>query len=139
MAEPKKRKEMREEIKDHLAALGAPEPHIQLASYSAGVDPCGMVSMLYELLKQCHINRKEGQPRAVDWERVWAYLCENPALHGGIVDQDMRLTATKELMPYMHPKLKSVQVSGELSHLVRVEPLTDEDIDKLKERMKNEF
>jgi len=139
MTKSERKKQLREEIDEHLDALGAPPVHIQLASYSAGIDPCGVVSQLWELLEQCHRYRVDGRPRATDWERLWDHVTENPALRGGVVDRELRLSATKELMPYLHAKLKAVHVSGELSHLVSVEPLTDEDIDKLKERMKNEF
>jgi hypothetical protein len=134
-----KPKEMREEIREHLDGLGAPLPHLQLASYSAGVDPSGLPSRMYELLKQCNDRRQNGSPRAEDWDALWDFVVQNPAIQAGFVDQDMRFQAAVQLMPYLHPKLKSIQVSGELEHLVRVVPLTEEAIKRIKAHLDNDF
>ena len=130
---------MRQEIREHLDGLDTPPPHLQLASYSAGVDPCGLPGRMFDLLKQCNDRRVEGHPRAEDWEALWEFVTLNPSMHGGFVDQDTRFSATVALMPYLHPKLKSVHVTGELEHLVKVVPLTEADIERLKEHMRNEF
>jgi len=134
-----KPKEMRQEVREHLDALGTPPPHLQLASYSAGVDPCGLPGQMFDLLKKCHDRCVDGCPRAEDWEAVWGFVLANPAVQAGFVDPDTRFNATVSLMPYLHPKLKAVHVTGELEHLVRVVPLTPADIRCLKEHMKNEF
>jgi hypothetical protein len=132
-------KEMRQEVREHLDALGAPPPHLQLASYSAGVDPSGLPSQIYDLLKRCQDRRIDGRPQAEDWEALWEFVLQNPAVQAGFVDQDTRFDATVQLMPYLHPKLRSVQVTGEIEHMIRVVPLTDADITKIKEHLKNDF
>ena len=135
----KKPKVLREEIRDVLKGLGTPEPHIQLAYYSAGVDPCGGPSHFFDLMKKCQDRRVDGTPQPEDWEQLWEYFIEHPEFHMGFVDSDIRFAAANNLMPFLHPKLKSVEVSGELSHLIRVEPLTNEDIARLRGRLRNEF
>ncbi|MCK4960395.1 MAG: hypothetical protein KAT00_13365 [Planctomycetes bacterium] len=133
------RRELREDIRIHLEALGCPEPHLLLASLSAGVDPRAIPGHLGLLLAKCHNGRQNGRPTADDWERLYEYFLEHPEIGAGVVDVDMSLTATIQLMPYLHAKLKSVHVTGELDHKVRVRPLTPEDIATLKQRMEGEF
>ena len=80
-----------------------------------------------------------GCPRAEDWEALWEFVLQNPAVQAGFVDQDTRFNATVQLMPYLHPKLKSVQVTGEIEHMIRVVPLTEADIIRIKEHLNNDF
>ena len=135
----KKSKILREEIAQLCQGLGIPEPHEQLVYYSAGIDPTKAPSILAGLIQRCHERREDGRPRAEDWEALIDWWQAHPEYHGGIVDQDIRVSSATNLMPYMHPKLKSVEVSGELEHLVRVVPLTDEEIERVKDRLKNEY
>lgn len=136
---PKKLREIREEIRDVLEGLGCPEPHIFLTHIMAGVDPRERPGRLFQLLKRCHDRREDGRPQAEDWERAWEFISSHPSLQGEFVDQQTSVGAAKDIMPYIHPKLKTVHVSGELSHLVRVVPLTDADIDRLQDRLADEF
>jgi hypothetical protein len=130
---------LREDIRVHLQGLGCPEPHLLLASMAAGVDPRAIPDYLGQLIRQCHEHRRDGSPRPEDWEQLYDYYQRHPEIGAGVVDIDTSLTATIKLMPHLHPKLKSLEVSGDLEHKVRVRPLTDEDIQKLEEKLKGEI
>lgn len=135
----KPKKEMREEMRDVLEGLNHPEPHVAMAYYMAGVDPRQRPGQLYSLLKQCHERREDGRPRPEDWEAAWEFISTHPALQGEFVDQATSYAATKDMLPYIHPKLKAVHVSGELAHKVQVVPLTPEDVELLEERLRHDF
>jgi hypothetical protein len=130
---------LREDIRVHLKGLGCPEPHLILASLAAGVDPRAIPDSLGQLIRQCHEKRQNGSPRPEDWEKLYDYYQRHPEIGAGCVDVDTSLTATIKLMPHLHPKLKSLEVSGDLEHKVRVRPLTDEDIQKLEAKLKGEI
>ena len=45
----------------------------------------------------------------------------------------------RELLMYMYPKLKNVEVSGDMEHLVKVVQLTPEEIDAFEKRFNDDF
>jgi hypothetical protein len=111
-----------------------------MAYYSVGLNPSGKKDHFFELLKMCSKRQgPDGCPQAEDWERLIDYYRANPELHGGFVGPDVQYKATSDLMPFLFPKLKSVHVSGELEHLVKVVPLTKEDIASMEAHLNDEF
>lgn len=128
------------EIEKTAADLGCPEPHLFLTHIMAGSDPRHAPSTLFLLVEKAAENEDGmGQPPADLWDQIKQLVLGNPLFEGEIVPLQDSWAAAKELMAYSHPKLKAVQVSGELEHLVRVTPLTDEEIDKFSRRMFDDF
>lgn len=134
------KKTLHEDIKDSLDGFGCPEPHVFMAQIMAGVDPRHAPGTLYSLVKLAADNETEtGAPHQNTWERIKEFVLDNPIFRGEFISLNESCTMAKELMGYLHPKRKAVEITGELNHLVQVVPLTDEDIERLEEKMRGEF
>jgi hypothetical protein len=135
-----RREDLRHEVEKAAADLGCPEPHLFLTNVMAGADPRYAPSVLYTLVTEgADSENEEGLPPAEVWAQIKALVLENPLFEGEIIPLQESTSAAKELMAYSHPKLKAVQVTGELEHLVRVTPLTDEEIDRFNKRLFDDF
>ena len=111
-----------------------------LAHIMAGSDPRHAPSTLYLLVERAAEEEDAlGQIPVELWDAIKELVLGNPLFEGEIVPFEDSTQAARELMKYIHPKLKAVQVSGELEHMVRVTPLTDEEIDQFNKRMFDEF
>lgn len=138
---PKKKKsDLKHEIAAAAGALGCPEPHIYLTSIMAGVDPRQGFSELYRLLQAMFVAEdKYGRPSLETYTTLKKYVQANPhTQHEPIPAQDSTAAAS-QLMGYCHPKLQAVKVSGELEHLVKVVPLTKEEIERVEALIFDEF
>ncbi len=126
------------EVTQKLQDMGIAEPHLFLCEVMAGHDPRGVPGQLFELVKSMSQNEDEfGAPNAEAWEMlkllVFAEYKVDPITLARSAD------AAKELLTYMYPKLKNVEVSGDLEHLVKVVPLSKDEIDAFEKRFNDDY
>lgn len=143
MAEKKKgpskhSQDMQWEIEKRLQDRDMPMPHEFLADIMCGIDPRKEQGRLFELVKSMAADENEdGLPSYEAWEALKQLVFEKYKSEKVYLTDSMN--ASKELMQYMYPKKKSVEVSGDLAHLVKVVPLTKEEIDTFEKRFLDEF
>jgi hypothetical protein len=129
---------MRWEIEKYLQDINIPVPHLFLASIMAGIDPRPDKSQIFELVKEMAAEEDlDGKPDADAWEAL-KLLVFNEYQKESVVLGDS-IGASKELLQYMYPKKKAIEVTGEMGHLVKVVPLTKEEVDTFEKRFVEDF
>ena len=129
---------MRWEIEKFLQDRNMPVPHLFLASIMAGVDPRPDKSQIFEMVKEMAAEEDlDGKPDADAWELLKALVFANYQKESVVLGDS--IGASKELLQYMYPKKKAIEVSGEMGHLVKVVPLTKEEVDTFEKRFLDEF
>lgn len=118
------------EIDVALQGLGCPEPHIFLAHIQAGVDPRSGPGLVHELVRRGadNLDATDQFPAEV-CQQLMDYVLHNPLFEGETIPLQDSTMAARELLSYRQPKLKAVQVTGDMEHLVFVKPLTKSEID----------
>jgi hypothetical protein len=126
------------EIEKFLQDIDIPVPHLFLASIMAGIDPRPDKSQIFELVKEMIGNEDiEGLPSLDDWATLKNLVFEHYQKEFVVLGDS--IGASKELLQYMYPKKKAIEVSGEMGHLVKVVPLTKEEVDTFEKRFLDEF
>jgi len=90
------------------------EPAKFLAALMAGKDPRQKSSELYRLMKQ--INDDERQPNEDEWIEMKELVLYTDLYRPAPVSLDESAKAAKELMAYLHAKLRSTTVKGKIAH-----------------------
>jgi hypothetical protein len=126
------------EIEKKLDELGIPDPHLFLCDIMAGHDPRGN-GQLYVMMENAEKEEDlDGKPSAEDWQAIKDLVFGDPKYHGESVTLNDSVAAAKEALAYMYPKKKAVEVTGNMEHLVKVVPLTKEEIDLFEKRFMDE-
>ena len=115
---------------------GVDEPAQFLASVMTGTDPREPVSELFRLV----LKIGEDRPTQGQWEELRTLVLESPAYKPTRVSFAASQKAAKTLLEYLHPKLKSTEVSARLSAAVGITaPLTPEDVKTFEDWFTGEF
>ncbi len=129
---------MQWEIEKRLQDHNMPMPHEFLADIMAGIDPRPDKSEIFKLVRDMVIEEdEEGLPPYEMWEALKTLVVTKYEKEKVVLGDS--IGASKELLQYMFPKKKSVEVSGDMAHLVKVVPLTKEEIDTFEKRFIDEF
>lgn len=142
MANAKKKhsEDLKFEVEKKLDELGVPEPHLYLCEVMAGHDPRGSRGILAQQLDLIEEEEDlDGLPTLEQWQKLKRTIRTDPVLCGELVTLEDSIKASKEVLSYMHPKKKAIEVTGEMSHLVKVVPLTDGEVDTFEKRFNDEF
>jgi hypothetical protein len=128
------------EVDRALQDLGCPEPHIFLALIQAGVDPRFGPGQVHELVQRGadNLDATDQFPAEV-CQQLMDLVLHNPLFEGEIIPLQDSTMAARELLSYRQPKLKAVQVTGDMEHLVKVKPLTEDEIKKFDQFVFEEF
>jgi hypothetical protein len=122
---------------------GAPAPGEFLARVMAGEDPRPLDSPLYTLVKRIAFREFSGQgesfPTPEEWSTVVCMVLDSDEYQRARVTMDQSIKAGERLMEYLHAKMRSIEVQGNLGIKLEVKPLTGEDLDAFKERFNDEF
>jgi hypothetical protein len=125
-----------EQVEVTTKSLGGQLPGAFLASVMSGYDPREVDSPLFTLVKKISFRDLEGGenfPTPEEWLAV-----SEEILSGGYerarvpVEQSQR--AAEKLMEFLHAKMKAVELSGQVETVVKVEPLTGEELERFRER-----
>ena len=103
-----------------------PEPDEFLAEIMAGIDPRFATSPLYDLVTS--VAHEQRQPTPDEWSAVVEFVSENPAMKFSRVDLQISLAAAHKLFEHLHPKPKSLEITGEIEPIVRTLPLTEDEL-----------
>lgn len=143
---PKKQKskkpamDLKYEVETKLQDMGIPDPHLFLCEIMAGHDPRGSIGKLYQLIQEAVESENDlGLPDLQFWVSIKNLIFEDPVLRNDPIPLSDSTSAAKELLMYLFPKLKNVEVSGDMEHLVKVVPLSKAEIDELEKRFNDEF
>lgn len=132
--------DMKFEIEKKLGELGVPEPHLFMCEIMAGHDPRGNRGMLAQNIDLMEENEDlDGLPTIEQWQKLKTLVRTDPVLCGELVTLTDSIQATKEVLAYMYPKKKAIEVTGDMEHLVKVVPLTREEVDIFENRFNDEF
>ena len=122
---------------------GSPAPGEFLARVMAGEDPRPLDSYLYTLVKRIAFREFSGSgenyPTPEEWATVVETVLGSDEYRKAPITIDQSLRATEKLMEYLHAKMRSIEVQGNLGIRLEVKPLTGEDLDKFKEKFDEEF
>lgn len=130
------------EVEDVATAEKGPAVGEFLASLMMGKDPRNIPSTLYLMIKRISMREWEGGksfPTPEEWEMIVTEVLGSGNYEKASVDIEMSQRAAAELMKYLHAKMKSVEVSGNINNTHVVTVLDGKDYDEFKERFKNEF
>lgn len=128
------------EVTKRLDEMGVSEPHLFLCEIMAGHDPRGAIGKLYQLIEEASKSEDEfGLPDPMFWVSIKELILEDPVLKCDPISLGKSADAAKELLEYMHPKKKRLEVTGDMEHLVKVVPLTKEEIDSFEKRFNDDF
>lgn len=116
----------------------ASEPAQFLAALMAGKDPRKRSSELYKLMKR--INDEERQPNEDEWIEMKELVLYTDLYRPAPVSLDESAKAAKELMAYLHAKLRSTTVKGKIAHKhVVYKELTPEEIEEFEQWFTDQF
>ncbi len=129
------------EVTKKLQDMGIEDPHLFLCEIMAGHDPRGTIGKLYQYVEEASKAEdiETGLPPIDFWKLIKELVFEDPVLKCDPISLGKSADAAKELLAYMYPKLKNVEVSGDMEHLVKVVPLSKEEIDKFEKRFISDF
>ena len=128
------------EVSRKLEDMGISEPHLFLCEVMAGHDPRGAIGKLFQLIEEAVKSEDDdGLPDVMFWESIKELILEDPVLKCDPITLSKSADAAKELLMYMYPKLKNVEVSGDMEHLVKVVPLSKAEIDAFEKRFNDDF
>jgi len=131
-----------EEVDDVCLETGTPSPGAFLATVMAGEDPRPVESELFKLVKRIAYRDLMGGdpfPSKEEWLELVSIVLGSDAYVKTPLDASMSVRAAEKLMDFLHAKMKAVELSGATTHLVKVEPLTAEEVDLFRERFNDEF
>lgn len=131
-------KTLNERISAVYERFGQPEPPEYLAYIGCGVDPSAP-NRLRDMVLEAQAAEIEGLPLLEDWQRIKELILSDPRYEGEPLYREERTEANMEILKYQYPKLKAVDVSGQLQHQISVKPLTKEEIEKFEESFFNDF
>lgn len=136
----RRQQDIRQDIEARLEDLGVPMPHLFLAEIVAGSDPRGGVGLLRTYVNLCkETEDDEGVPSAEAWGILRDLVLTHPAYAGDPVTLQESTAAARELLTYIAPKLKAVEVVGTLDSVVRIVPLTSEEIADFNKKFLDDF
>lgn len=125
-----------EQVDGTTKELGGQLPGAFLASIMSGYDPREIDSPLFTITKKISFRDLEGGenfPTKEEWDAISTII-----LSGGYektrVPVEHSQRAAERLMEFMHAKMKAIELSGNLDMVVKVEPLTGEELDRFHER-----
>lgn len=129
------------EVTQKLQDMGIAEPHLFLCEVMAGHDPRGAIGKLYQYVEEASKAEdiETGLPPVEFWNLIKELVSEDPVLKCDPITLSKSADAAKELLMYMYPKLKNVEVSGDLEHLVKVVPLSKDEIDAFEKRFNDDY
>jgi len=122
---------------------GSPAPGEFLARVMAGEDPRPIDAPLYALVKRIAFREFSGQgdayPTPDEWSLITEVVLSTDEYKQARVGVEQSLRAAEKLMEYLHAKMKSVEVQGQLDVRLEVVPLTGDDLTEFKARFDDEF
>lgn len=128
------------DVTTRLDALGTPEPHLFLCEIIAGVDPRGARGALHAaVVRALDTEDARGLPEADAWAVVRDIVLGNPCYQGEWVSLADSIAAARELMQYLHPKLKSSEVTAKITGTLGHVALTPSEIDEFNRRFLHDF
>jgi hypothetical protein len=129
-------KELFAEIEQICKEGGVDEPARFLASVMTGSDPREPVSPLYRMF----LKIGEDPPTPGQWRELRDLVLGDPAYKPTRVSFTASAKAAKSLLEYLHPKLKSTEVSARLSAAIGITaPLSPEDVQTFEDWFSGEF
>lgn len=131
-----KARELFDAIGEVCKDAGVDEPAGFLAAIMTGTDPRESVSRLYRLM----IKIGEDTPTQGQWEELRELVLDDPVYKPTRVSFQASQQAARSLLQYLHPRLRSMEVTGHLSAAIGITaPLTKEDVKSFEDWFTGEF
>lgn len=125
-----------DQVQGVALAFGGVLPAEALAQLLQGCDPRYDTSPLYDLVFDID-KEDERMPTEPEWQRIRDMVLDNPDYRRARVGVKEVLEAAKVLMKYMHPALRSIEVTGDSKKPIILGDISDADHTKLLQVLKN--